>query len=175
MKPLGKVRREWDPDMAYAVGLIATDGCLFNDGRHIDFTSQDYQLTETFRQCLNLHVIIGRKGNAYRVEFGDVLFYRWLQEIGLTPRKSLTIKKILVPAEYFFDFLRGCFDGDGSIWSFWDKRWRRSFVFYLVFASGSLPFLQWLQTTTKDLLGISGHIVPWKTANQLRYGKKEGN
>ena len=33
---------EWTPHIAYCVGLIASDGSLSNDGRHVDLTSLDY-------------------------------------------------------------------------------------------------------------------------------------
>jgi len=32
---------EWNARMSYAVGLAATDGCLYRDKRHINFTSED--------------------------------------------------------------------------------------------------------------------------------------
>lgn len=40
MKPQGKPIT-WSPEIAYAVGLLTTDGSLSIDGRHIDFTSKD--------------------------------------------------------------------------------------------------------------------------------------
>jgi len=43
MKPKEKVHRVWSSDLAYAIGLIATAGCLLNDGRHIDFTSKNIE------------------------------------------------------------------------------------------------------------------------------------
>ncbi|MBI1985058.1 MAG: hypothetical protein HYS60_03085, partial [Candidatus Wildermuthbacteria bacterium] len=95
MKPLGKIHIGWSPDMAYAVGLITTDGSLSIDGRHINLTSKDKQLIETFKICLNLQNKIGRKGSGtqkeklyYYIQFGDILFYKWLLKIGLMPNKS---------------------------------------------------------------------------------------
>lgn len=43
MKPKGKPVK-WSPKIAYAVGLITTDGSLSKDGRHIDLTSKDRRL-----------------------------------------------------------------------------------------------------------------------------------
>lgn len=180
-KPQKYVSTKWTPELAYSVGLITTDGCLSTDGRHIDFTSEDIQLIDLFKKCLGLrHIKTGFKISGYsgkkcpRVQFGDVNFYKWLQAIGLTPRKSRTLSEIKVPDYLFFDFLRGCFDGDGTIYSFWDKRWANSFMFYIAFASGSKEFLMWLQNKNKLFLGISGHIG---TANrntfQLKYAKGE--
>lgn len=51
----------WTPELAYAVGLITTDGSLSSDGRHIDFTSNDKELINTFKKCLNLKNKIRKK------------------------------------------------------------------------------------------------------------------
>src|SRR3989344_3916087 len=94
MKPQRKVKIKWSPEFAYAIGLITTDGCLSGDGRHIDFTSKDISLLKTFLKCLGIKNKIGRKTSGYshnkytRIQFGDVIFYRFLLGIGLTPAKS---------------------------------------------------------------------------------------
>lgn len=179
MHPLGKVSTEWTPELAYAVGLLATDGNLSKDGRHLDFTSKDKQLVETLKECLGVTTKTARKGSGislgkkyYHVQFGDVLFYRWLLSLGLTPRKSKTIGILKIPRRYFFDFLRGCFDGDGSVYSYWDPRWRSSFMFYISFCSASIPFLEWLQTEISWGLAVSGgHITRSSRSYILRYAK----
>lgn len=180
-KPLQRISTVWTAELAYAVGLITTDGCLSKDGRHIDFTSKDVQLIDLFKKVLNIeHLKTGLKTSGYseirypRVQIGDVNFYQWLRSIGLTPKKSRTLTSIRVPDEFFFDFLRGCFDGDGTIYSFWDKRWVSSFMFYIAFASGSKEFLLWLQQRIKSFLQISGHIAPaTRNTFQLKYAKRE--
>jgi hypothetical protein len=120
----------WTPKFAYAIGLLTTDGNLSLDGRHFDFTSKDVQLVKTFRDCMGLlNVKIGAKvsgssGKTYpRIQFSNVRLYKWLLEIGLMPNKSKKLGAIKIPDEYFFDFLRGHFDGDGSCYSYWDQRW----------------------------------------------------
>jgi len=179
MLPLRKEKIRWSPKLAYVVGLIATDGCLYGDGRHIDFTSKDIQLVITFKKCLKLKNKIGLKYNSYsdkqyyHVQFGDVILYRWLLTIGLTPHKSKTIGKLKIPDKYFFDLLRGCFDGDGSCYSYWDARWASSFMFYVNFNSGSLSFLQWARVKLKKSLKINGHIKFGGGAWRLNYAKAE--
>lgn len=115
---------EWSPVMAYVVGLMATDGCLVNTGRHLAFGSSDRELVETFLRCLGRPVVYGttltRKGALYfRSQFGDVRFYRWLEQIGLTQRKSLTIGRIAVPDHLILPLARGLLDGDGSVLNYW--------------------------------------------------------
>src|SRR3977135_2740231 len=70
------VELEWSETMAYVVGLIATDGCLSSDRRHIILTSRDVELVETFLRCLGrpIRYTVGRtrRGKlAYYAQFSD--------------------------------------------------------------------------------------------------------
>lgn len=182
-KPRQQLPIRWTPEFAYAVGLIATDGCLYNDGRHINFTSKDLQLIRTFMKCLNLNNRIGKKKSgfadtwAYNLQFGNVVLHAWLRNIGLTPAKSKTMGAIRVPKEYFSSFLRGLFDGDGSFYSYRDPRWPSSLMYYFQFSSASLKHLIWLQKMTRRYFGCVGHLIhsrPSGTYN-LRFAKQESN
>src|SRR3989344_3871408 len=106
----------------YVIGLIVTDGNLSKDGRHVSITSKDGNLLEAVKANLNLNSKISKKSRdreqekKYSVlQFSDVVFYRYLLNIGLKVRKSLILEKVDVPPAYFSDFLRGIIDGDGSI------------------------------------------------------------
>ena len=57
-KPKGKVKIKWSPNFAYAIGLIATDGCLYKDGRHISLTSLDLEQLHNFNKALDIKVKI---------------------------------------------------------------------------------------------------------------------
>jgi len=177
-RPYKNTSTRWTQELAYAVGLIATDGCLSIDGRHIDFTSKDRSLIVTFRKCLKLTNKIGRKTsgstgqkNYFHIAFGDVQFYQWLHALGLTPHKSKTIEALRIPDQYFFEFLRGCWDGDGSLYAYWDKRWHSSYMYYLTFSSASILFLQWLHKTITRLTGIKGSIKLSTKSHQLAFAK----
>ncbi|MEK7390576.1 MAG: LAGLIDADG family homing endonuclease [Patescibacteria group bacterium] len=81
-----------------------------------------------------------------------------------------------MPDKYFPDFLRGVFDGDGYSYSYWDKRWASSFMFYICFTSASRDFIEWLRRKLQKQLGINGHITSQgrnKSCLQLKYAKKE--
>jgi len=52
---------DWSNNLAYAVGLIATDGSLSKDGRHINLTSKDLGQIQNFAKILNLKNRIGIK------------------------------------------------------------------------------------------------------------------
>ncbi len=180
-KPKGKVKIEWSPDFAYAIGLLVTDGCVYKDGRHLDFTSKDLEQVSNFMQCFGLDIKISKKTNgrgveAYRLQWSDVPFIRFLNSIGIYSAKSLTIKEIGVPEVYFFDFLRGCFDGDGSSYSYWDSRWKSSYMFYIEFISASPHLIHWIKQTLLRVSGIKGHVTRAYKRNicyQLKYSKHE--
>lgn len=189
---LKRINFKWTPDLAYAVGLITTDGCLSKDKRHVDFTSKDLCQIQTFKKVLSLKNKIGTKTNGrkngvyYRVQFGNVVFYDWLTKIGLSSRKSLTINSLKINPFHFRDFVRGCLDGDGSIISYTDKyntylnpkyTYQRLFV---NFFSGSHNYLNWLQNTIWNQLGIKGAILTSKNAKRpdsryyaLKFSTKE--
>ena len=132
-----KRKYKWSQNIAYSVGLMASDGCLQSDGRHLDITSKDIE------QLLNFSKSIGRslkicpkhryKSNAYRIQFSDVAYYDFLLKTGLTPGKSRTISTLKIPDKYYKDFLRGLFDGDGTTYGYYDKRWKNSFMYYIGF------------------------------------------
>ncbi|HUC88686.1 MAG TPA: LAGLIDADG family homing endonuclease [Candidatus Paceibacterota bacterium] len=179
-KPKKIIDETWRPNLAYAIGLIATDGCLSHDGLLIDLTSKDREQLLNFSKCLGVNFNIGTKKNSsgqecLRIQFKNRFFYDFLLSIGLTPKKSLTMGVLDIPDKYFFDFLRGCFDGDGSFYSYWDKRWRSSFMFYIEFISASKKHIDWLRKELKDRLNIFGHMVKdgKNSTYQLKYAKKE--
>src|SRR3989344_6952763 len=132
----------WTHELAYAMGLLTTDGNLSSDGRHLDFTSKDIELVESFKKIMHLKNKIGRKRSGseqekkyFRIQFGQAKLYEWLLKIGLSPNKSKILQDIKIPDQYFFDFLRGCFDGDGNFRSYKDPLWINSVRRYLSLAS----------------------------------------
>lgn len=145
----------------------------------MSLTSNDLEQLETFKKCLGLKNRIGWKSSWYtdkkhsHVQFGDVALYRWLISIGITPRKTHTIGIIKIPDEFFFDYLRGEFDGDGSSHAYWDTRWRSSVSIYIGFVCASVKHLDWLKRTIYRLLGISGVINKkyGRGAYALRFAK----
>ncbi len=179
-KPKSKIALEWSPDFAYAVGLFTADGCLSKDGRHIDFTSKDLLQVEQFKRCLHIDTKVSTKfsgaGNrAYRVQFSDVLFYQFLQGVGLSPAKSKTLSVLKIPHTYFRDFARGYFDGDGCSYSYYDPLFPSSFRFYISFVSASPKFLAWFREELKEHARVNGSVqeVKKKSYVVLKFAKKE--
>lgn len=142
----------WSANLAYAVGLIATDGSLSKDGRHLVLVSKDLDQITTFAKILKLNNKISPHksfynpdGTYFHIQFGNVNLYRFLVEVGLTSNKSKTIGVLKIPDKYFADFLRGHLDGDGYTNSYFDPRWKNSFMLYTGFISASNEHLKWLK------------------------------
>jgi hypothetical protein len=157
----------WSVKTAYAAGLMATDGNLSSDGRHMSFVSRDRELVETFAECLQLATTVRTLrtragGTLYRVQWADRRIYDWFISMGLLPAKSLRLGRLAVPDECFADFVRGCIDGDGSVHVYTDtyhQRKKDRYVYerlYVSLVSASYPFLEWIQTTVQTAGGDHG-------------------
>ena len=161
---------EWSPRLAYAVGLIATDGCLVRDGRHIAFVTKDEDLMSSWLSCISHEQLrysrsLSRTGTTiFRIQVSDVALYRFLLSIGLTPRKSLTLSRVDIPDEVFDDFVRGLLDGDGSIYLRRHRPTRRAYPDYwytrlwTYFTSGSELHIRWLRDELTRRHAITGWI-----------------
>ena len=175
----------WNEKLAYAVGLLVTDGSLSKDKRHICFTSKDIDLISTFRDCLAINNKIGinprgfvRAKTVYRVQFGNVNFYRWLESIGLTANKTFSLGKINIPDDFFFDFLRGHLDGDGCVLSYKDSYNKNpNYVYdrlYVYFYSSSADHIKWLRSVVIRLVNVRGSLREESTSFfRLKFAKKE--
>lgn len=172
--------QKWSPDLAYAIGIIATDGNLSPDGRHINITSKDKELLLSVKSCLNLKNSIGRKSRSklfekkyYVIQFGDVLFYRFLENIGIHPAKSKTIGEVATPKQFFRDFLRGCIDGDGNIGTFKHPQ-SNHLQLRVRLCSASKTFLQWIHQTVVLLTEVRhGWISQTRDVYSLAFGTEE--
>ncbi len=170
---------EWSAAIAYLAGLFASDGCLANNGRHLIMTSKDYELIAYTQEILETYTKVQTKigqfnTQAYHFQFSNVALYDFFLAAGITPAKSKTIQSVTVPNNFYIDFLRGYFDGDGTVYGFQDHRWRNSFMYYCGFVSASPVFLSWLQSANQQLLGTTaGSIHRNNQAQTLLYAKKD--
>jgi hypothetical protein len=155
----------WSPEIAYALGLMATDGNLSRRRGQLSLVSKDLDQIETLRRCLQLEARISRvrssTGFLHKVQWYDRGLYDWFLRVGLTPAKSRTLGPLAVPDEPYADFFRGCIDGDGSVLVYTDRYHATknpSYVYerlYVSLVSASRPFLEWIQANTRRLAGVS--------------------
>ena len=182
-------RTTWSPAIAYAVGIITTDGCLARDGRHLVVSSKDLDLLNTIRHCLGLGVAItlyrsGPGRFCYRLQWSDRRFHAWLMGIGLMPAKTFSLGPLAIPDECMPDFVRGCIDGDGSITLYLDRYHtakNERYVYqrlYVSLVSASRPFIDWVRASVRRGAGLNGSIAQSVSKAKspiwvLRYAKHE--
>lgn len=170
-------------DLWYVVGLIATDGNLSKDGRHIDITSKNKAHLIAVRKALGASMTIGAKsrgGNRdkiySRLQFSDVSFYKFLLALGLSPRKSLTLQELCIDRSYFPDFLRGVIDGDGSV-STWIHKTNLHRQWSLRITSAAPVFIRWLRKETEERFKVRGRLYEYARKDRknpifiLKFGK----
>ena len=177
-----KVRLVWNNNFAYVIGVIATDGNLSPDLRHLHITSKDYEMMQNCKKCLGINNKIGKKARGkekdkkyYVLQFGDVNFFEFLLNIGLTPKKSKTISELKIPTKYFPHFFRGCIDGDGSISI--SKHPESQYPQYKVrLCSASKNFLDWILVLCQKLFLVDGGSISKiddSSVYTLRFGKND--
>ena len=177
----------WSDAMAYIVGLTATDGCLITGRRAINFKSKDRDLVETYLALLGRTNTVRkertRAGNVlFTTQFSDAALYEWFRNVGLTPRKSLTLGGFPVPDPHLLPLVRGLLDGDGSIANFVHAPTRSTFPSYryerlwVFFHSASRAHVDWLRARLSTVVGTEGYLEIRKEEGRhdmfrLKYGK----
>ncbi|MDD5194138.1 MAG: LAGLIDADG family homing endonuclease [Candidatus Omnitrophica bacterium] len=170
--------------MAYILGYIFADGSLedasYLRGKYLRITSCDISILQTIRRAFESeHKIIklppSTANGKYRyfLRIGDHNIYGDLINLGLTPRKSLTmIFPKCIPSNFMGDFIRGYFDGDGT---FYCEKTKNRIIPRTVFTSGSKRFLESLS----EVIASSCHLQRVKKvynshrSYQLVYKSKE--
>lgn len=154
----------WSPDMAYVLGFLYADGNIVQTKRgnhYIAIYSADKPLLVAMRRATqSAHKIALRNasaGHVYRIQVGSSEWFNDLKRIGLTPNKSKRMCLPRVPSEFFGDFVRGYFDGDGNVWVGFVHKDRKTplRVIQVAFTSGSPAYLKSLHLRLKKQ-GVQG-------------------
>ena len=110
-------------NMAYLLGLYAADGCVYKEKNAIKltFASVDRELLETIKKELDSNYPIRdyeTKDGYTNSEFifSSSQIKKDFSEYGIIPLKTYKLNfPDKLKKEYYIDFIRGYFDGDGSI------------------------------------------------------------
>lgn len=159
----------WSHDMAYILGFWWADGCIYG-GKMFDITqsAKDKYIIKKIAEKLNY------EGNIYdsvdkqssRINFSCIEIYRDIVNLGGIENKSTLIGFPNVPKEYLSDFIRGFFDGDGSIYN------RDGGRINTAFTSASKVFIDNLWNVLKEEAGIEGGSYD-ASCYTLRFGNKD--
>ncbi|MEI8130500.1 MAG: LAGLIDADG family homing endonuclease [bacterium] len=162
--------KKWTPEMAYVIGFFAADGCITTNSRGGQFWSiqiTDKELLETIKDTIGAEHKIGiRKKRQlshkilYRLQIGSIEMCDDLRSLGYVEKKTDRLVLPDIPSKYLSDFVRGYFDGDGSVWvgKMHTERVTSTIVISVAFTSGSFSFLESLQSVLRVLLGMTGSI-----------------
>jgi len=108
------------PVKAYWIGFIMADGCVVNQKKArkliIELGEKDVELLKNFNTFVQGGVPIKfTKKGCVRLVLYSKKMVNDLEKYGIVPRK--TGKEVIynIPNEYLSHFIRGYFDGDGSI------------------------------------------------------------
>lgn len=116
-------------ELAYWIGYIAADGGIKKDNSKLSFCIKDTdkilleKLSDYFgvtNPIKDRSIFDKRTGNTYHqvtLQICDTIFTKALSQYNLTNTKSkdFIIPDTILNGKYFFNFLRGLIDGDGSI------------------------------------------------------------
>jgi len=164
--------KKWSNNMAYILGLLAADGCLTTSGRSHDINLSlkvdDIDLVENVKDCIGKKLKVRVRSNRKIVDFrfGCRKMFDDLVKLGITPRKSLTLKFPKVPDKYLSHFIRGYVDGDGCLCVFSKPSYHRNrFQTSIV---GTYDFLRVLRAKTQKLFDIYiSEVKSYKRCNKL--------
>lgn len=114
--------KTWSPEMAYVLGFIAADGNICHSGRAhtLHIACDDIDIIEKIKQVIKYEGKIHKKIRAngktsYSLRICDPVIFKSLQKLNITERKSLTLTPPKIPKKLVRHFIRGYFDGDGSV------------------------------------------------------------
>lgn len=148
----------------YLLGAWMTDGCIYHyknrpNKKSVTLTSKDKDWLETINKyiCPKKQILQHGK-NCYRLMYNSTKLGEWFISKGCVPKKSLILRFPVIPDEYIPDFIRGCWDGDGSLSFTKSGNKGKNFQRQANFTSGSLLFCQEL---SKQLFkyGIKNNVI----------------
>ena len=104
--------------VAYILGFIYADGYIYRDLTRVRIKIKDKDLLEKMSKVMNSTYPIKNDSLKYwYFEISRKSIIRDLLKYKLTPNKSKTMRFPNIPEQYMPHFIRGYFDGDGSITS----------------------------------------------------------
>lgn len=158
-------------EKAYFLGLLTADGCIHKPipGKRKPRISlvlklEDKYIIESFANAIefkgNIHTITIKKGKYSGHQYARILFTsnkmaNDLAKYGVVNNKTY-LKHVypIIPQEYDNDFIRGYFDGNGSVFISNEKHWRKGGIFPVIHFRfvGQKDLLE----TIKDKLNLKG-------------------
>lgn len=151
----------------YILGLIWSDGNLNKELNKVSLCFKDLdfvKLLYPYFSDIHKHKIYSYKRNGYSSHLiinTNSYFIEELISYGLTPNKSYTITYPKnIPEEYSYSFIRGVFDGDGSVYI--QNRYKNTTYLGVTIVSANKQFLESIQKILKKEFIDSNIILDFR-------------
>ena len=171
--------------MAYVLGFWFADGYMRKEKSYrIAISGNDKEILEKICLAMNSNHPIrltAQKSNCYFVSFCSKKLFNDLTGLGGLRKKSRIIEFPKIPNKFLPDFIRGYFDGDGSVFFVKYVRTKDQRITQELrtnFTSGSISFLEKLQSILNKEIGISlKKIGSYNRGGSLKlgYGMKDSD
>jgi DNA-binding transcriptional regulator WhiA len=168
-----------DESSYYWAGFIAADGNISDKNDlyiclHYDDT---VMLTKILEYFMSNHKVSSNNEKYNRSQIGIRLSESAVtilrDKFNITPRKSLTYQlPNIANSDNFRHYLRGYFDGDGSICESFSNINSKTASLYANI-TGSKDFISQLQLVIQNKLGITGHNQIKETVSCLKYNTND--
>lgn len=113
------------PEKAYWLGFIVADGCITKNGYKLTFGVKDDDILSKFKNSIqsdspvSFFKIYDKRTNRtygrYSLQICSKEFCSYIRKLGIDENKSKSFKFPNICPELYSHFIRGMFDGDGSI------------------------------------------------------------
>lgn len=167
------------PNKAYILGFLWADGCNFPKKGTISMSleEQDKDILECIRNEINSERPLEFIDYSHKHDFGYVyknqyrlLLYsvhmcKTLEDIGMVPNKSLVATFPKISSNLIKHFVRGLFDGDGSVYQYKYKN-RDSYKYTLTITS-TLILCEELVDIVKTELNVNSYIYDASNHNGI--------
>ena len=170
------------PNESWVLGLLLTDGCVYTQGNncYISICSIDKDIIEKIKDIMMCGNITFMKGGRIRTKDPEKDSWKWrvcskglyerLSFFGMTPRKTMILEFPNTDVLSLPDFVRGAWDGDGSISIGTEKRWTtKKKILSASFGCASLSFIQALWELLKPVTKSQSNIYVKNEFGHINY------
>lgn len=172
---------DYSEQSCYWAGFLAADGNVDSKNRiRLMLKYDDLSHLEKFKNFLqSTHTISTNteKYNRCSFEFTNKEMCEVLSfNFGIIPNKTDKLEfPVYIPTKYLVHYIRGYFDGDGSICESFSNKNSVTASIYATFASGSKQFSNSLYEYLKNTLNLGGHLQEFEgsTKWQIKYNTND--
>jgi hypothetical protein len=170
-------------EKAYWLGFLMADGYINQrsgqDRLILDIAKKDEDHLEAFKKAINfegpIKEFIIKSGKWENFKHSQIAITSQklvdnLNKLGCTAKKSLSLKFPKLKSDLINHFIRGYFDGDGSVFISQEKHWRNGAIKPVIHYRfiGTKEFLE----NVNDHINLNGRLAPTKGSKAFELSYK---